>query len=341
MAKIECMEIKICSSVKNTSFKKEIVHKATELGITGFISTEEEHTSFIHAEGFAQALQNLLSWVSKGAHTSNDRQLTVTWENPTKVYEKFAIAKYMIPSVNIPGSPQSTELEKETNIPKAFSPPKHVALIPRGSYIWAKLRHLDQSKGYQVTAQALSGLIPTLQELKIKYFSVIIFSSLSWKLPTKEVRNLLDLIYRWIDSFQPILNKNKIKFTTIGRKDRLPAKLVELIKKIENNTKNNKKMNIVFAIDYSGRDEILRCINTLIDKKLPRVDEKSFSTALDTSGIPDPEIIITTAGKLSLDDFLPWQSIKSMIYSSSKYFPDFTPEDLKEILVKYFKRTKN
>jgi len=226
---------------------------------------------------------------------------------------------------------------KETNIPQ------HVAIIPDGNRRWAKSKGLKASYGYVKSGEYehLKSLILESRKLGVKYLSLWAFSTENWSRPEKEREILFKLILDVIDKFKKDALKDKIRLRFIGRRERLPKEMSSKLLRLEKETKNFNSFTIVLCLDYGGRDEILRVVNKIIKSRIKRVDEKKFSKLLDTSGIPDVDLIIRTAGEKRTSGFMPFQSIYSELYFAEPCFPDFNRKELKKAIKDFEKRKRN
>jgi len=215
--------------------------------------------------------------------------------------------------------------------------PKHVAIIPDGNRRWAKKKGRPAIEGHRYAAQTvLPNLISELAKYNVKYFTF-------WALSTEnlvgrskdEVDNLFNLIRFFLRNKVKEFEKKEIKFKTIGDLTQLPKDLQEEIIKVTHDTINNKKMTVIFGLNYGGRDEIIRAI-----KKGKNLTKENFGNYLDTAGIPDPDLIIRTGGEKRLSGFMLWQSEYSELYFSDLYFPDFTAKELEKSIINYSERQR-
>ena len=221
--------------------------------------------------------------------------------------------------------------------------PQHVAIIPDGNRRWAKARGFMVSYGHIKSGdyKHTKSLVSEAKKLGVKYLSLWAFSTENWSRPKNEREVIFDLVLNTVDKFRKDASKDKIKFKFIGRKDRLPKNLISDLLKLENETKNFSGITVVLCLDYGGRDEILRAVNQAIKSKLKRVNEKKFSKLLDTSKIPDVDLIIRTAEEKRTSGFMPFQSVYSELYFAKPCFPDFGKRELKKAIEDFEKRKRN
>lgn len=224
--------------------------------------------------------------------------------------------------------------------------PKHISIIMDGNGRWAKKRLLPRSAGHKSGAQALKKLAEACEELGLKYLSVYAFSTENWKRDKEEVDYLMNLLREYIEQYIKDSNKNNMKLTVIGDHSVLDKDLQQKISHIQNITKNKQGLNLVIALNYGGRDEIIRAVKKLSTQviksniNIDTIDEKFFERYLDTFEIPDPELLIRTSGEQRISNFLLWQTAYTEIYYSDKLWPDFNIDDLKEAVEEYQKRDR-
>ena len=224
--------------------------------------------------------------------------------------------------------------------------PAHIAVIMDGNGRWGKSRFLPRSAGHRAGAQNLRRLAEDADRLGLRYLTVYTFSTENWTRPDDEVSALWDLFREYIGQYMRDAKKNNIRMTFIGDRARIDAALRAQMDKLEDMTKAKSGLNLIMAMNYGGRDDVVRAAQKLCeDAKKGRlspeeVTEALFSASLDTAGVPDPDLIIRTAGEMRLSNFLLWQSAYAEFYVSPKYFPDFKIGDLKEAAEGYNRRER-
>lgn len=211
--------------------------------------------------------------------------------------------------------------------------PKHVAIIPDGNRRWAKQRGLIASMGHRKAVEEgkLKRFYTAAKERGVKCISLWGFSTENWKRSELEKKNLFEIFEGVIDSLSKDLMQDKIKFIHVGRKDRLPAFLLEKIAKLQKETETFDQFTLCLALDYGGRDEILRATKKLQNSGLEATEE-NFSKCLDTSDLPVLDLVIRTGGDQRLSGFMPYQCVYSELLFLDKFFPDFSVEDLVEAI---------
>lgn len=219
--------------------------------------------------------------------------------------------------------------------------PTHIAIIPDGNRRWAKENGKKPSYGHYVSAkyEKFLSLFNEAKRLKVKYISIWVFSTDNWNRSKLEVKYLFDLLKQNIKSFSKDCIKNKIRFTHVGRKDRLPKVLMNSITKLEEETKEFTEFNVQICMDYGGRDEILRAANKAKWSGKP-ISEKAFMECLDTAGVPDVDLIIRTSGEQRLSGFMPFQSVYAELYFTKIHFPEFGPTHLKKAIMDFRRRQR-
>ncbi|MBI4066962.1 di-trans,poly-cis-decaprenylcistransferase [Candidatus Gottesmanbacteria bacterium] len=224
--------------------------------------------------------------------------------------------------------------------------PNHIAIIMDGNRRWAKSRHLPSLAGHKYAADHIvEELTEKAGEMGIKYVTFWAWSTENWGREEKEVKGMMKLLHYYLNQKIAIFHKKGAKLRVIGDTSKFPHNIQTSLKKSLEKTKNNTKITIIFALNYGGRDEILRAIKRLSGNyQLPitnyQLTQEEFSKYLDTAGIPDPDIIIRTGGEKRLSGFLPWQSEYSELYFTDTLFPDFNKKELQKSIDWYQQRNR-
>ena len=222
--------------------------------------------------------------------------------------------------------------------------PKHIAIIPDGNRRWAKEKGLITLEGHKKGLQQAIEISRKSRSLGIKVLTFWAFSNENWKRKKEEISYLMDLYLKMIDINLDEALKEEIKIIHLGRKDRIGENLRKKIKEAEEKTKNFNKYFLAVALDYSGRDEIIRMIkkikNANVDLNILKEDE--FNQFLDTKDIPYPypDLVIRTSGEIRTSGFMIWQTAYSEWIFYPKYFPDFDSSDLENCIEEYKKRQR-
>lgn len=219
----------------------------------------------------------------------------------------------------------------------------HLAIIPDGNRRWAKSRGLASSLGHfnAVNRNNLQEIFEVINSEKIKYLSFWAFSTENWKREKSEVDYIFNLLFEFENKLKKLFEKYDVKFKRIGRIDRLPSNVLDLLYKLEEQTKNNKGFEFLFLIDYGGRDEIVRAVNKIVFSGEKNIDELEFSKFLDFNEIPEPDLIIRTGGEKRLSGLMCFQSAYSEICFSDVFFPDFGCKELLFCIEEYYLRKRN
>ena len=213
----------------------------------------------------------------------------------------------------------------------------HIAFIMDGNGRWATRRGLPREAGHRTGANVFSHLTEHCISLGIPTVTVYAFSTENWRRPQKEVDAIMDLLEKYIDDAFARYSHRDVEIRFIGRKDRLSPALLEKMEKLENESRG-RTTRVNIALDYGGRDEIVRAANRLIAEGKTELSESDLSRALDTGDRPDPDIVVRTGGDFRTSNFLLWQSAYAEYFFTPTLWPDFTEKELDRILSDYSRR---
>ncbi len=207
--------------------------------------------------------------------------------------------------------------------------PRHVGIIMDGNGRWAELRGLPRVEGHRQGAARSKEIVETAGELGIKVLTLYAFSLENWQRPTSEVKTLMKLLGFYLERELADMMAKDVVFKTIGDVWKLPNDIQILVREVMEKTASNKGLNLVLALSYSGRDEILRAVKKVLYSGVnpEELTEESFSSYLDTAGLPSPDLIIRTSGEMRISNFLIWQGAYSELYFTDILWPDFTKEE--------------
>ena len=212
--------------------------------------------------------------------------------------------------------------------------PKHIAIIMDGNGRWAKERGLPRIAGHREGINSVREITRICGEIGVKYLTLFTFSTENWNRPKIEVKALMTLLLSTIKKEIKELHKNNVKFSTIGDISILPKSTEKGIKEGIELTFNNSGLNLILALNYGSRQEILSAVNNIIsdinkkDIEIDSIDENIFSSYLYTNNCPDPDLLIRTSGELRISNFLLWQSAYTEMYLTDTYWPSFRENEL-------------
>ena len=212
--------------------------------------------------------------------------------------------------------------------------PSHIAIIMDGNGRWGLKKYKDRNKGHYFGLQNINKIINDCIKINIKYLTLYTFSTENWNRPKKEIDYLFFLFkYFYKKNFNK-LNKNNIKIKFIGNLKNIPKDLKVIIKKIQDKTKNNDAITVIFAFNYGAKSELVNAFKNIIKNKnkVNKINEDLINNNLYTKNIPDPDILIRTGGEKRLSNFLLWQLSYAELFFINKNWPDFNFFDLKKII---------
>lgn len=224
--------------------------------------------------------------------------------------------------------------------------PKHIALIMDGNGRWAKKKGNPRIYGHRNAVAAVRDTVEASAELGIKYLTLYAFSTENWNRPRTEVDALMSLLVATINNEIKTLHDNNVRLRAIGDLATLPAKVVENLEGAINSTMTNTGLNLILALSYSSRWEILNAVKSIAaDIKQGKIDlgditSDFFETYLSTTGIPDPELLIRTSGEYRVSNYLLWQIAYTELYFTQTLWPDFRREHLYQAIADYQKRER-
>ena len=222
----------------------------------------------------------------------------------------------------------------------------HVAVIMDGNGRWATQRGWPRLVGHRKGAERVRELVEACPDIGIRYLTLYAFSTENWKRSTEEVLGLMSLFARYIRREADRMKREGVRMRFIGDRTRLEPKLQKLIDWIERETAGNDRVHLTVAINYGGRDEILRAARALAaDVAAGRitpdqVTEASLAARLDTCDLPDPDLVVRSSGEVRVSNFLPWQAAYSEYVFSPVMWPDFTPQTMVAILQDFARRER-
>ena len=219
--------------------------------------------------------------------------------------------------------------------------PRHIAIIMDGNGRWAEQRGLPRSVGHRMGVEAVRRTVRAAIELGVQYLTIYSFSSENWSRPASEIDDLMGLMRRFIRRDLAELHQNGVRIGVIGERDRVDPELLSLIDEAIALTSENTALNLMIAFNYGSRAEIARAARRLAERALegaikPQdITPEALSAALDTNGVPDPDLLIRTSGELRLSNFLLWQSAYTEFVFLDAYWPDFGRDLLQQAIEEF------
>ena len=222
--------------------------------------------------------------------------------------------------------------------------PVHIAIIMDGNGRWAKRRGMPRTFGHTQGAKVVEQILEDADHMGVKYLTVYAFSTENWSRPQTEVKALMNLLRRYMKTSLAKCAKNNVRIRVIGDKSMLDEDLQASIANLEQETASNTGIGFQIAINYGGRDEIVRAVRRaagqgLLDE-IDKIDESVLDSCLDTAGIPDPDLLIRTCGEQRISNFLLWQLAYSEMYFTPKAWPEFNREELLKAIDAYNHRER-
>ena len=221
--------------------------------------------------------------------------------------------------------------------------PCHIGIIIDGNRRWAAKRGLTANQGHEAGVKALVKIVDHCLKLEVKTLTVYTLSTENWRKRAKEeVKGLFALLVRLIKEKKEEYRKKGIKVAILGDFQAFPRKVVAAIEEILKVVKKHERLKVNLALNYGGRDEILRAVKKIVGEKIPpeKINEETFGKFLYTNGEPDPDLIIRTGGEIRISNFLIWQLSYSELYFTDTLWPDFSPEELDKAIAEYQRRER-
>ena len=224
--------------------------------------------------------------------------------------------------------------------------PKHIAIIMDGNGRWAKAHSLPRIAGHKEGIDSVRAITKKCGDIGVKHLSLYTFSSENWHRPKKEVKALMRLLLLTIRREIKDLNKNNVRLTTIGNMGDLPDDARKGMEEGLKITENNSGLNLILALSYGGRQEILKMVQSIARKAIngeiepEKLSESDIVNELDTAKIPDPDLLIRTGGDQRISNFLLWQIAYSEIYVTDTYWPEFKEKELLDAVADFQDRER-
>lgn len=224
--------------------------------------------------------------------------------------------------------------------------PEHVAIIMDGNGRWAKQRRLPRISGHKVGMDSVREVITFSREIGIKVLTLYAFSQENWKRPQAEVKALMRLLQEYLRKELKTMTEKGIRFRAIGETEKLPPAAQDIINNAIEETSKNKDLILNVALSYGGRSEIIEAVKKVLTDiengkvSVDGLDEAIFENYLNTSGLPDPDLLIRTSGEKRISNFLLWQSAYTEFYFTDTLWPDFRKKDMLLAILDYQQRER-
>ena len=224
--------------------------------------------------------------------------------------------------------------------------PSHIAIIMDGNGRWAKSKNLPRIAGHREGINSVREIVRICGELGVAYLTLYTFSSENWKRPKIEVGAIMKLLLGTINKEIDNLDKNNVRLLTIGNLNDLPKEPRKGMLEGVNKTKNNTGLNLILALSYGGRQELIMAFQRIVNKiekgemKSEHISQESIAKELYTSEVPDPDLLIRTGGERRISNFLLWQSAYTELYMTDKFWPDFREDEILDSIFDYQNRQR-
>jgi len=221
--------------------------------------------------------------------------------------------------------------------------PQHIAIIMDGNRRWAQNKNLTSTEGHQAGARSLVKIVEHCEKIGIRQLTVYALSTENWRRRAKkEVKGIFDLLVKIVKEKKQEYEKKGIKFFVLGNFSAFPQRTQKAIKEMLSIVKKYERLKFNVALNYGGRDEIVRAIKKIIEDNIPaaKVNEKLVSQYLYTNNQPDPDLMIRTGGEVRTSNFLLWQLSYAELYFTDTLWPDFTPRKLEKAIFEYQERER-
>ncbi len=233
----------------------------------------------------------------------------------------------------------------ELGLPKERLP-RHVAIIMDGNGRWARQRDLDRIKGHEAGAERVHHVVTHAARLGLDYLTLYSFSTENWRRPIEEISCLMKLYVKYLIKERQEIMENGVRLIQLGRRAGLPEELLRELDETVAMSRDNDGMTLCLALNYSSRTELLDAVRDIGRRVAAgqldpdQIDEDTINNALYTAEIPDPDLLVRTAGEMRVSNFLLWQISYTELYVTDVLWPDFGPQDLNGALVEFARRDR-
>ena len=224
--------------------------------------------------------------------------------------------------------------------------PKHIAIIMDGNGRWAKMNNLPRAAGHKEGINSVREIVRVCGEIDVSFLTLYTFSSENWNRPETEVSAIMKLLFSTIRKEIDNLDKNNVRLTTIGNLNDLPKETRKNIKNGISQTRDNTGLNLILALSYGSRQELIRAIRRIGNRiessqiKSDDITDDLLESELYSAGVPDPDLVIRTGGEYRLSNFLLWQAAYSELLITEKHWPEFRENELLNGIIDYQNRQR-
>ncbi len=234
----------------------------------------------------------------------------------------------------------------ERDLPEREFWPRHIAIIMDGNGRWAESRGLPRSEGHRIGGDAVQKIVEEMARLGLGYLTLYCLSNENWKRPEHELQFLMHLLEHYMIQQREGLQKHNIRLRVLGRQAGIPAQVWQEMEETKRLTEQNTGLQLCLAINYGGRQEIVDACRAVVGRvlggelELEQIEEQTIAGHLYTHDIPDPDLLIRTAGEMRVSNYLLWQISYSEIWVTQRCWPDFSEADLHAAISEYAKRKR-
>ncbi|MBN1619055.1 di-trans,poly-cis-decaprenylcistransferase [Candidatus Dojkabacteria bacterium] len=313
--------------VQGVNYRRRTKKFADEIGLTGWVKNEKNGSVRIIAQGEIPEIKQFITLCQTDSFPIQVDAIEYEIKEISSKYKAHEFS--IIREENI----IKDQIQSYTNFTKGFIKaekeiqiPVHIVIIPDGNRRWARKRGLQVWLGHEKSVQfeRIIKFYLECKEIGVRYLTFWALSTENWKKRDEtEVSEIFNLFRKGENQWTEFMVKEQMRFRHIGRKDRMPKDIIEILERMEQTTEKFDTLNVQFALDYGGRDEIVRATNKILNDKPAEVTIESFKKYLDTRDYPDPDLIIRTGGEKRLSGLMPYVSDYAELYFTDTLFPDF------------------
>ncbi|PIT92676.1 MAG: di-trans,poly-cis-decaprenylcistransferase [Candidatus Harrisonbacteria bacterium CG10_big_fil_rev_8_21_14_0_10_42_17] len=321
------LTVTISGRVQGVFFRRGVRDQAVSFSLTGYAKNLTNGSVEVVVEGDSSRLQSFLDWCYQGTRLSKVESLYFAWSDSANEFTTFSIVRE--------GNYVQDKIRAFEHLSSRYLSgnhvPRHIVVIPDGNRRWARSNMLAVRRGHDKGFSNAVDLMSDAHKAGVKYFTLWGFSTENWNRSKAEVDHLMALFRKKLPQFSERFHQEHIAFKHFGRKDRLPKDVIQSLNQLEFDTQDYHDRHFGLALDYGGRDEILRSVKRLVDSGV-EVSEETVTNSLDTRHFPDPDLIIRTSGEQRLSGIMPWQGVYAELYFAECLFPDFTVPEFQKAL---------